>query len=128
MADTTRMVTDSAQPFIVGDKIWRGVDTYNDPNKLETGYAETISNLQLDGGSLVLRNGWQGLLQPTELNGAGSDANGVYEMVREVVAAYNAREWGWGLFCLACLLTVVSLWFVYPLASVKGFVNEKTDS
>jgi len=81
MADTTRMVTDSALPFVVGDKVWRGIDTYNDANKLDTGYTETINNLQLDGGSLVLRNGWQGLLQPTELNGAGSDANGVYEMV-----------------------------------------------
>ena len=81
MADTTRMVTDSAQPFVVGDKVWRGIDTYNDANKLDTGYAETINNLQLDGGSLVLRNGWQGLLQPTELNASASDANGVYEMI-----------------------------------------------
>ncbi len=47
MADTTRMVTDSALPFVVGDKVWRGIDTYNDANKLDTGYAETINNLQI---------------------------------------------------------------------------------
>jgi hypothetical protein len=68
MADDTTMVTNFAQPYVVGDKMWRGIDTYNDANKLPSGYAQRISNMQLDGGSLVLRNGWQGLLQPTELN------------------------------------------------------------
>ena len=42
MADTTRMVTDSALPFVVGDKVWRGIDTYNDANKLDTGYLAPV--------------------------------------------------------------------------------------
>ena len=70
MADDTRMVTSGVQPYVVGDKNFRGIDTFTDANKLEGGFCQKINNMQLDGGSLVLRNGLQGLLQPSECNNA----------------------------------------------------------
>lgn len=70
MADETRMVTSGVQPYVVGDKSFRGIDTFTDANKLDGGLCQKINNMQLDGGSLVLRNGLQGLLQPSELNTA----------------------------------------------------------
>ena len=68
MANDVTQVTSGVQPYVIGDRAFRGIDTYNDANKLEAGYATVIENLQLDGGSLVLRNGWQGLNQPSQLN------------------------------------------------------------
>ena len=68
MANDVTQVTSGVQPYVIGDRAFKGIDTYNDANKLEAGYATVIENLQLDGGSLVLRNGWQGLNQPSQLN------------------------------------------------------------
>ena len=68
MANDVTQVTSGVQPYVIGDRAFRGIDTYNDVNKLDAGLAEKINNLQLDGGSLVLRNGFQGLFQPSELN------------------------------------------------------------
>lgn len=68
MANDVTAVTSGVQPYVIGDRAFRGIDTYNDSNKLEAGYATVINNMQLDGGSLVLRNGWQGLRGYSELN------------------------------------------------------------
>jgi len=68
MANDVTAVTSGVQPYVIGDRAFRGIDTYNNANKLEAGLSEIIENLQLDGGSLVVRNGFQGLLQPSEQN------------------------------------------------------------
>ena len=70
MANDVTAVTSGVQPYVIGDRAFRGIDTYNDANKLEAGYATEINNMQLDGGSLVLRNGWQGLNAYSQLNSA----------------------------------------------------------
>ena len=79
MADTTRQIQGGVQPFVVGDKQFRGIDTFNDPNKLESGFAETIDGLIVDGGSLVLRNGFHGQL-PQNFVQPPSVTAGIYEM------------------------------------------------
>lgn len=79
MADTTRQIQGGVQPFVVGDKSFRGIDTYTDPNKLENGFAETIDGLIVDGGSLVLRNGFHGQL-PNSYMQTSSTSAGIYEM------------------------------------------------
>jgi hypothetical protein len=80
MADTSRQVQGGVQPFVIGDKQFRGIDTYTDPNKLEAGFAETIDGLIVDGGSLVLRNGFHGQLPQTYINPPASGNYGIYEM------------------------------------------------
>lgn len=79
MADTSRQVQGGVQPFVVGDKSFRGIDTYTNPNKLENGFAETIDGLIVDGGSLVLRNGFHGQLPQTYIQTPSVTA-GIYEM------------------------------------------------
>jgi len=79
MADTTRQIQGGVQPFVVGDKSFRGIDTYTDPNKLENGFAETIDGLIVDGGSLVLRNGFHGQLPYSYIQTPSTSA-GIYEM------------------------------------------------
>lgn len=79
MADTSRQIQGGVQPYVVGDKTFRGIDTYTDPNKLEAGFAETIDNLIVDGGSLVLRNGFHGQLPSTYIQSPSYSA-GIYEM------------------------------------------------
>lgn len=79
MADTSRQIQGGVQPFVVGDKSFRGIDTYTNTNKLENGFAETIDNLIVDGGSLVLRNGLHGQL-PTTYIQSPSDTASIYEM------------------------------------------------
>ena len=88
MANDVTAVTSGVQPYVIGDRAFRGIDTYNDANKLEAGYATEINNMQLDGGSLVLRNGWQGLNAYSQLNiapiaitftgGGSSNINGTF--------------------------------------------------
>lgn len=80
MADTSRQIQGGVQPFVVGDKSFRGVDTYTDPNKLEAGFAETIDGLIVDGGSLVLRNGFQGQLPESYVVTPSNATSGIYEM------------------------------------------------
>jgi len=80
MADTSRQIQGGVQPFVVGDKSFRGVDTYTDPNKLEAGFAETIDGMIVDGGSLVLRNGFQGQLPESYVVTPSNATSGIYEM------------------------------------------------
>ena len=47
------------QALTVGDRIWLGMDTYTDPNKIADGYAQRITNLVVQNGSLVQRRGFQ---------------------------------------------------------------------
>lgn len=57
MADTVRSAIPVTQALTVGDRIWQGMDTYTDPNKLQDGFAQRITNLVVRNGSLVPRNG-----------------------------------------------------------------------
>jgi hypothetical protein len=120
MADETRMITSGAQPYVVGDKTFRGIDTFNDANKLEGGLCQKINNMQLDGGSLVLRNGIQGLLQPSECNtapitvtflGGGSpNINGTFPFILPVGAPIKFATDG-------ALPTGINTTFTYVVAA-----------
>jgi hypothetical protein len=89
MADTSRQIQGGVQPFVVGDKSFQGIDTYTDPNKLEAGFAETIDGLIVDGGSLVLRNGFHGQLPSSYIQSPSTTA-GIYEMTQVKGQGSNA--------------------------------------
>jgi hypothetical protein len=57
----TRSAIPVTQALTVGDRAFVGMDTYTDPNKLQDGLCQRISNLMLQGGSLVPRRGFQGI-------------------------------------------------------------------
>lgn len=59
MPETTRSAIPVTQSLTVGDRVWVGMDTYTDPNKLQDGYAQRITNLVCQNGSLVPRKGIQ---------------------------------------------------------------------
>lgn len=59
MDDTTRSAIPITQALTIGDRAWVGMDTYTDPNKLQDGYAQRITNLVSQNGSLVPRKGIQ---------------------------------------------------------------------
>jgi hypothetical protein len=59
MADNVRSAIPVTQALTVGDRVWVGMDTYTDPNKLQDGYAQRITNLVSQNGSLVPRKGIQ---------------------------------------------------------------------
>ena len=61
MANNQRRAQATSASYTLGDREFRGMDTYTDPQHLPPGMAQEITNLLPDGrGSLVLRNGWQG--------------------------------------------------------------------
>ena len=55
----TRSAVPVTQALMVGDRAFTGMDTYTDPNKLQDGFCQRISNLMLQNGSLVPRRGFQ---------------------------------------------------------------------
>lgn len=59
MATTERSAIPVTQALTVGDRLFVGMDTYNDPNKLQDGFCQRITNLAVQNGSLVPRKGWQ---------------------------------------------------------------------
>jgi hypothetical protein len=59
MAETVRSAIPVSQALTVGDRAFVGMDTYTDPNKLQDGICQRITNLVVQNGSLVPRKGWQ---------------------------------------------------------------------
>lgn len=57
----TRSAIPVTQALTVGDRAFVGMDTYTDANKLQDGLCQRITNLQLQGGSLIPRRGFQGV-------------------------------------------------------------------
>jgi hypothetical protein len=78
--DTTRQARQSSgpTPYTVGDSYFHGMDTRIDPERLDPGICQSITNLLPSGnGSLTSRAGFQGMLTTAH---AGS----VYSMTRWV--------------------------------------------
>jgi hypothetical protein len=59
MPETVRSAIPVSQALTVGDRAFVGMDTYTDPNKLQDGICQRITNLVVQNGSLVPRKGWQ---------------------------------------------------------------------
>lgn len=59
--DDTRSAVPVTQALMVGDRQFTGMDTFTDPNKLQDGMCQRITNLMLQGGSLTPRRGFQGV-------------------------------------------------------------------
>lgn len=59
MPQNVRSSAPTFQALTVGDRLWLGMDTYTDPNKIADGYAQRITNLVVQNGSLVQRKGFQ---------------------------------------------------------------------
>lgn len=59
--DETRSAIPVTQALTVGDRAVTGMDTFTDANKLQDGLCQRITNLMLQGGSLVPRRGFQGV-------------------------------------------------------------------
>lgn len=57
----TRSAMPVTQALMVGDRAFTGMDTYTDPNKLQDGLCQRITNLMVQNGSLVPRRGIQGV-------------------------------------------------------------------
>lgn len=57
----TRSAVPVTQALMVGDRAFTGMDTYTDPNKLQDGLCQRITNLMVQNGSLVPRRGIQGV-------------------------------------------------------------------
>ncbi len=93
MADDVRMVTGGVQPYVIGDNSFRGLNTFVDANKLESGQLQTATNVILDGGSLVGRNGFVGQYDATITVTTPTLANsdGIWSMTAYKQAGQTAK-------------------------------------
>ena len=66
----TRSAMPVTQALTVGDRSFVGMDTYTDPNKLQDGLCQRITNLMVQNGSLTPRRGIQGVTT-TRINTTG---------------------------------------------------------
>ena len=55
----TRSAMPVTQALTVGDRLFTGMDTYTDANKLQDGFCQRITNMVVQNGSLVPRRGFQ---------------------------------------------------------------------
>lgn len=53
-----RQVRNNQQPFTLGDRKFQGIDTYNDPSRIDAGFCQSLNNLFITAGTLRPRNGW----------------------------------------------------------------------
>ena len=93
MADDARMVTGGVQPYVIGDNSFRGLNTFVDANKLESGQLQTAQNVILDGGGLIGRNGFVGQYDATITVTTPSLANsdGIWAMTAYRQAGQTAK-------------------------------------
>jgi hypothetical protein len=93
MADEQRMVTGGVQPYVIGDNSFRGLNTFVDANKLESGQLQTAQNVILDGGGLIGRNGFVGVYDATITVTTPSLANsdGIWAMTAYRQAGQTAK-------------------------------------
>lgn len=57
----TRSAMPVTQALTVGDRLFTGMDTYTDANKLQDGFCQRITNMAVQNGSLVPRRGFQAI-------------------------------------------------------------------
>jgi hypothetical protein len=93
MADDVRMVTGGVQPYVIGDNSFRGLNTFVDANKMESGQLQTAQNVILDGGALVGRNGFVGQYDANITVGTPTLANsdGIWAMTAFRQAGQGAK-------------------------------------
>lgn len=53
-----RQVRNNQQPFTLGDRKFQGIDTYNDPSRIDAGFCQSLNNLFITAGTVRPRNGW----------------------------------------------------------------------
>jgi hypothetical protein len=59
MPDNTRQVSLGTQSYVLGDRRFVGIQTDLQPNALDVGFIQDVSNMYVDGSSLAPRPGWQ---------------------------------------------------------------------
>ena len=96
MPETVRSAIPVSQALTVGDRAFVGMDTYTDPNKLQDGLCQRITNLAVQNGSLVPRKGWQAQTS-TALAGSYYDSVAVRSTRNAASSAVLAAADGSGL-------------------------------
>ena len=76
----TKQVSNTQQPFQLGDRAFIGIDTYTAANRLPDGYFQTLDNILVYGNSLQPRNGWSTCWHSSTIPYNATTGSAVYEL------------------------------------------------
>lgn len=85
-----RQVRNNQQPFTLGDRKFQGIDTYNDPSRVDAGFCQNAENLFIYGGIIRPRNGWASVWYNT--SGTPSYNFALANPVRELTVLRDAGQ------------------------------------
>lgn len=76
----TKQISNTQQPFQLGDRAFIGIDTYTAANRLPDGYFQTLDNILVYGNSLQPRNGWSTCWHSSSLPYNATTGSPIYEL------------------------------------------------